>query len=87
MTAPDNDYVTWGAFEWIGGVFIMALAALAGMVLKVLGVRAVDNERLNELKKRQDERHQENKEQLEKINEALQRLTDMLMREGQYRRY
>lgn len=85
MTAPDNDYVTWGAFEWIGGIFVMALAALAGAVLKVLGKSSVADERITQLILRNDERHRENREALEKISETLERLSDKMDGRYQYR--
>lgn len=93
MTAPDNDYVTWGAFEWIVGglsaAYTMALLWIAGKIMQVLGKDGIDDERISSLIKRGDERHLENKEEFNKINKNIEKMAEsvqQILRESHYRR-
>lgn len=93
VTAPDNDYVTWGAFEWIVGglsaAYTMALLWIAGKIMQVLGKDGIDDERIKQLVARGDERHLQNKEEFEKLNANIVKLSDniqQLVRENHYRR-
>ena len=93
MTAPDNDYVTWGAFEWIVGglsaAYTMALLWIAGKIMQVLGKDGIDDERISQLVRRGDERHLENKDEFKQIKDSIVKMNDsiqQLVRENHYRR-